>query len=158
MRKKTLTAFLLFAVYTINAQETVVASGGDASGIRGSSSYSIGQSVYATNSNENISVAQGVQNGYEIMEISNEKDAITSNLQFTVYPNPTADIINLKIENVDQGILFYQLYSLSGQLLSNDKLTENTTSIPMKNLPYGTYFLKVLSNEKTIKTFKIIKN
>lgn len=155
MRKKTLTAFLLFAVYTINAQETLVASGGDASGIKGSSSYSIGQSVY---SNENILASQGVQNAYEILEVLNEKDVVASNLQFTVYPNPTADMVNLQTENVDQGILFYQLYSLSGQLLSNDKLTENTTPITMKNLPHGTYFLKVLSNEKTIKTFKIIKN
>ncbi len=157
MRKKNLTVFLLFAVYTINAQETVVASGGDASGIKGSSSYSIGQPVYSTNSSENIIVSQGVQNAYEISEILNRKDAITSNLKFTVYPNPTADIVNLKTENIDDGILFYQLYSVSGQLLSNDKITENTTSIAMRNFPNGTYFLKVIQNEESIKTFKIIK-
>lgn len=155
MRKKTLTAFLLFAVYTINAQETIVASGGDASGIKGSSSYSIGQSVY---SNETILASQGVQNAYEILEVLNEKDAITSNLKFTAYPNPTADMVYLNTENVDQSILFYQLYSVLGQLLSNDKVTENTTSISMKNLPQGTYFLKVVQNNESIKTFKIIKH
>ena len=155
MRKKTLTVFILFAVYTINAQEAVVASGGDASGIKGSSSYSIGQSVY---SNENILASQGVQNAYEILEVLNEKDVLTSNLKFTAYPNPTADIINLKTENIDQSILFYQLYSVSGQLLSNDKLAENTTSVSMKNFPTGTYFLKVMQNDESIKTFKIIKN
>ncbi len=158
MRKNILTAIAFFAVFTIHAQETIVASGGDATGISGSSSYSIGQSVYSTISSENISVSQGVQNAYEILEIVNEKDAIASQLQFTAYPNPTTDMVYLKTENIGTSILLYQLYSLSGQLLSNDTFTENTASITMKNFPHGTYFLKVISNEKTIKTFKIIKN
>ncbi|MCB0409870.1 MAG: hypothetical protein KDD29_06595, partial [Flavobacteriales bacterium] len=48
------------------AQENTVSSGGDALGVGGSASYSVGQVVYTTHTGVNGSIAQGVQQPYEI--------------------------------------------------------------------------------------------
>jgi len=65
---------------------------------------------------------------------------------------------NLKIENYDNTNLSYQLFDISGKLLETKKLESNETSIVMNNLVKTTYFLRVIENNKEVKTFKIIKN
>ncbi len=57
----TVTVFILH----VNAQESIVASGGDASGSGGSSSYSVGQVFYSNYTGSNGSEAQGVQQADE---------------------------------------------------------------------------------------------
>ena len=56
----------LFFSIELQAQEIPIASGAVATGIGGSSSYTVGQVVYTTNTGSNGSVAQGVQQPYEI--------------------------------------------------------------------------------------------
>jgi hypothetical protein len=143
------------------AQEAIPATGGNASGSGGSASYSIGQDVYTTITGSNGSVAQGVQQPYEISVVTSIGEAIGIKPDITAYPNPATDFITLK---VDASITFsiqsmsYQLSDISGKLLENKKLTSNETSIDMKNLVPSIYFLKVTSNHKEVITFKIIKN
>ena len=50
----------------VYAQQATTASGGDASGSGGSVAHSVGQTVYTTNTGSNGSVAQGVEQPYEI--------------------------------------------------------------------------------------------
>ncbi len=50
----------------LQAQTSVNATGGNASGSGGSASYSVGQVVYTTHTGTNGSVAQGVQQPFEI--------------------------------------------------------------------------------------------
>ena len=59
--KKTIAsvAFLLLGIGGLYAQETVPATGGDATGSGGSASYSVGQMVYTTNTGSGT-VTQGV--------------------------------------------------------------------------------------------------
>jgi len=54
--------------------------------------------------------------------------------------------------------LHFQLYDINGKLLQNEKITGNQTSIVMSNLVPATYFVKVVQENKEVKTFKIIKN
>ncbi|MBL7138786.1 MAG: T9SS type A sorting domain-containing protein [Bacteroidales bacterium] len=157
-KKAKLCALLLlgFGLISAQAQETPTASGGDASSSGGSVSYSVGQVIYTTNIGTTGSVAQGVQQPYEIYSIGIEETE--GQILLTVYPNPTTDFLILKVENYDNENLFYQLYDISGKLLENEKLGGNETSIDMSNFLPATYFLKVIDNNKEIKTFKIIKN
>lgn len=141
----------------LQAQEAVSASGGNASGSGGTASYTVGQVVYTTNIGTNGSVAQGVQQPYEISVVSGIEQAKNINLICSAYPNPTADFLTLNVENYDNENLSYQLFDISGKLLKSKKLTSNETTISMTNLVSATYFLKVIDNKKEIKTFKIIK-
>ena len=141
----------------LQAQESVNATGGNASGSGGSASYSVGQVVYSTNTGTTGSVAQGVQQPYEISVVTGiEQTAI--NLVVTAYPNPTTDYLTLSISEFDLSNLSYQLYDMQGKLLQSEKITGNQTSIAMSNLVPATYFVKVTQNNREVKTFKIIKN
>ena len=142
----------------LQAQESVNATGGNALGDGGSVSYSVGQVVYTTNTGTNGSVAQGVQQPYEISVVTAIEDAKGINLSVSAYPNPTTDYLTLSIGEFDISNVSYQLYDMNGKLLQNEKITGNQTSIVMSNLVPATYFVKVIQGSKEVKTFKIIKN
>ena len=141
----------------LQAQTSINATGGDASGSGGSASYSVGQVVYTTNTGTNGTVAQGVQQPYEISVVTGIEEAKGINLSVTAYPNPTTDYLTLSIAEFEISNLSYQLYDMNGKLLQNAKITGNQTSIAMSNLVPATYFVKVLQESKVVKTFKIIK-
>jgi len=146
-----------FGIRYIQAQEAVSTSGGDATGTGGSVSYSVGQIVYTTNTGTNGSVVQGVQQPFEISVVNAIEEAKSISLNCLAFPNPTTDLLTLKIENYQIENLSYQLYDINGKLLFNKKISSYETSIPMESVPSANYFLKVTDNNKEIKTFKIIK-
>ena len=160
LHKIQLTAILFMSIAqcTVSAQETTDASGGNASGSGGSASYSIGQSAYNTYTGTNGSVAQGVQQPYEISIVTEIKEAKDISLSFLVYPNPTSDILKLKIENYTTNNLTYHLYQLDGKTIETKNIESLDISISMEQLASGIYFLKITELDKEIKTFKIIKN
>ena len=149
--------FLLLGLGGLHAQKTVTTSGGEGSGTGGSVSYSVGQLVYTTNTGTNGSLAQGVQQPYEISIVSGLEEAEGIDIEYMIYPNPTTDVLNLKVKNYHKENLSYQLYDMSGKLLENKKLAGNSNTITMANLAPASYLLKVTANNKELKTFKIIK-
>ena len=156
---KILIAFYLFGFgTTTQAQNTISALGGNASGSGGSASYSVGQVVYQTHTGTNGTVAQGVQQAYEISVVTDIKEAKGINLSVSAYPNPTTDYLILSIDEFEISNLSYQLYDMQGNLLQNGKITGNQTSIVMGNLVPANYFVKVIQGQREVKTFKIIKN
>jgi hypothetical protein len=158
MIKKTVTACMLLAVAFTYAQKSPVTAGGEATGSGGTSSYSIGQLAYANIATDKLSENQGIQQAYEIMEVTEKTALLPSRLEFTVYPNPTEDVVNVAIANYEQEKVSYQLISATGQLLIATQASEDTTPISMKNAAAGIYFIQVIQNEQPIKTFKIIKH
>ena len=148
--------FLLFTTIYVHAQESVHAIGGNAFGAGGSSSYTIGQVVYTTNTTLNGSVAQGVQQPYEIYT-SVGIEITEINLELLAYPNPTNNNLTLIIGNHQIENLTYQLYDLQGKLLENNQMLSKRTVISMQNLPVATYILNIQDRKSLIKTFRIIK-
>ena len=82
---------LLVLVGGLLVQEAVSATGSEASG---TGSNSIGQVVYPLNTGTNDSVAQSVQQPYEISTTAGI-DVKNINLKLSVYPNSTTDYITL---------------------------------------------------------------
>lgn len=149
-------------IQKVHSQNAVVGAGGNATGTGGKVSYSIGQIAYTYASGSNGSVSQGVQQPFEISTLGVDNfPSIT--LEITVYPNPTSNNITLKIAGFSTYNLVYQLIDVAGKQITYEKVSNSETSISMENLNSSIYFLQVIaSNEaisnKTIKTFKIIKN
>ncbi|MDP3914975.1 MAG: T9SS type A sorting domain-containing protein [Bacteroidota bacterium] len=168
----------------LQAQEAIVAAGGNASGSGGSINYTIGQVIYTTNTGTNGSGVQGVQQGYEILVVPGLKSATALNmvknskinslsslvtgiedpkfinLKCIVYPNPTSDILTLTIDYLDteNGNLSYLLFDINGKLIEKNKIENRITLISMGHLVPATYILNVIEGNKSIKTLKIIKN
>jgi len=141
----------------LQAQTSFNATGGDASGSGGTVSYSVGQVGYTTNTGTNGSVAQGVQQPYEISVVTAIEESNGINLSVSAYPNPTTDYLTLEVKEFDMTNLGFQLYDMNGKLLQNEKIFDNQTSIDMRNLVPASYFVKVIQENKEVKTFKIIK-
>ncbi len=142
----------------LQAQESVNATGGNASGNGGSASWSVGQAAYQTHTGTNGSVAEGVQQPYEISVVTGIEEANGINLSFSAYPNPVTDYLTLKIKDFELSALTFRLYDMNGKLLRSEKITGSLTSISMGNLLPATYFVKIIQGNLEIKTFKIIKN
>src|SRR6478735_5818225 len=102
-----LIAVLLWAGLA-QAQESVNSTGGDATGIGGNFSYSVGQVVYTTNSGSLGSVSQGVQQTYEIF-IDGVNETLLD-ISLSVFPNPAADHLTLEISDYNSQKLSYQFF------------------------------------------------
>jgi hypothetical protein len=153
--------FLLMSsisITAIQAQSVNPATGGDATGTGGSVTYTVGQIVYTTNTGTNGTVSPGVQQPYEISVVTAIQNTDGIILECLVYPNPTRGQIKLVIRTKDFENLRFQLYNLSGIRIQDKKIEGEETEILMNSLFPSSYILKVLSGNKELKTFKIIKN
>jgi hypothetical protein len=148
----------IFSFSATRAQEAISASGGDASGSGGAASYTVGQIFYSTITGTGGSEAQGVQQPYEISVVSGIEDDKSNTFQCSAYPNPTTEMLTLKIEGELPAQDVVSLYDIKGIRLEYKKISGAETSFDMKNLVPATYFLIVTNNNLEVRTFKIIKN
>ena len=155
---KKIIALIIFgcSIISIQAQQTTVSAGGDASGIGGTFSYSIVQVVYTYNYGTDVIVAQGVQQPFEISTLGLDNYQI--NLVMQTYPNPTKDYLVLNVHALDLSNMIFQLYDVNGRLIETRTMFNPIETICMMNLPSSVYVLKVINNNKEVKSFKIIKN
>ncbi len=143
----------------LQAQELIQASGGEASGSEGSTSYSIGQVFYKANiGTDTYSIIEGVQQPYEISIVSVIEQTKGINLNCLVYPNPTSDFLILKAANFENENLCYNLLDIKGNLIERGSITDGEVNIKMEILVPAIYFIKVIQETNEIITFKIIKN
>jgi len=148
---------MIFSSIGLNAQNGPVAAGGNAIGENGRVSYSVGQVNFITATAGGGTITQGIQQPYEIFDVGIE-DNQNIRLLISAYPNPTANQVLLKVENMYPLGLFYQVFDQNSRLLMQNELEGNITLVPLQELTSGTYFLKVYEKGTDIKSFKIIKN
>jgi hypothetical protein len=156
LKKTFLFVIVLLATQLVCSQEAIPVSGGEATGSGGSGSYTVGQVFYTTHTGITGSLSQGVQHPFEFQTLSNA--ALTAvNLTAVTYPNPTKDFITLKITDRALNNLRYTLFDVNGKSIASSSITESSTQIQMKYLSIGAYVLKVSQKNKSLKTFKILK-
>jgi len=142
---------------SLSAQECTLATGGFSVGGGNSISYSVGQTAYTTNNGISGSVAQGIQQPYEISVVNSLKKTEKIDLQVSAYPNPTSGLLLLSINGSDDTGLSYQLLDFHGKLLESKKISGNRTEIDMSRRITAIYFIKVIQHNQAIKVFKIEK-
>ena len=157
---KTLSILFLCGFWTIvvQAQETIPATGGNATGSGGSVSYTVGQITYSAISGTNGTVNQGVQQPYEISIVTAIENTEGITLEWLIYPNPTRGLVKLIVTPFDFENLRFRLFDINGILLQDKKVEKRETEISLENLSSSVYFLKVIKNNVEVKVFKIVKN
>lgn len=145
----------VFMVTSIHAQSAIVSTGGDVLS-NGSLSYSVGQLVGETYKGTNGSLSMGVQQPFEIQIVNGIKDTRIS-LSMQAFPNPTTDYLTLKSENFDFTNAAIQLYDMEGRLLWHKAMATNEARISLLDFAAAIYILRIMDNQKEIKSFKIIK-
>lgn len=141
-------------------QSVIVPVGGDAQSSAGSVSYTVGQIATQTESNGSgsISVAEGVQQPYEIMTVGvNHYPQITLNAM--VFPNPTENLAQLLLNGFEipsEGLQAH-LFDSKGKLLQQIPVTDDLTTFQIGQYATGTYYLELRSGKRVLKTFKVVR-
>ena len=155
----TLLFFSLLGLFAMG-QSAIVPVGGDAQSSTGSVSYTVGQVVTQTvsNSNGSISVAEGVQQPYEIQTVGiNPYPQITLNA--VVFPNPTDNLAQLMLNGFEIPMdgLQAHLFDSKGKLLQRIPVTDDLTTLQIGQYATGTYYLELRDGKRVLKTFKVIR-
>ena len=143
---------------TTYGQSAISATGGTATGTGGTVTYTVGQVTYNTITGTSGSVAQGVQQPWEISTVTAIEKTEGITLQMSVYPNPTGGVLKLTIRDIDDKNLSYRLFDMNGLLLQDKKIYSQETEISLQDYSSTMYFLRIADNKQDIKVFKIVKN
>lgn len=156
-KKVLLGAGLVLGTLGMHAQQNTVASGGEAIGLGGSVSFSVGQIDYITISGSGGRMTLGVQQPIEIYPVS--VNDLHIELHASVFPNPARDGMTLRIpSSLQLSEMGYRIYDLLGNLVVDKKVDGPDTFIDLANLSNATYLLTVYNKENDLTTFKFIKN
>jgi len=155
---KLFTSILICFVFVqLHSQESINTSGGEANGSGGSASYSVGEVFSSTSEGTTGTVTQGVQQSFEISEVTSIPEGKGINLMASAYPNPTTDYLILTVESEVAFLYTAKLFDVNGKVVASEKVSQTETKIDMRELKQAVYFLKIIDDNKELKTFKIIK-
>jgi hypothetical protein len=90
-----------------------------------------------------------------------ETEIEVDGLVVNVFPNPFTIYINLEIGSDSYQTFEFQLFSASGRMMGNKKITVNkgwlNTKIDTRNLNSGMYFYRVVNENAVISSGKVVK-
>lgn len=84
----------------------------------------------------------------------------TKTTVFQVYPNPSNGPLNIRWNNINDGVESIELYDLAGGQIKNYTITNrgsSTVEINISNVPTGIYIIRFKTNNGEIINKKIIK-
>ena len=138
-----------------HAQQAIAATGFDATGSGGSSSYSVGQIDYSAKGANN-EITEGLQQPYEIVTLAvSDNGNVEKNI--SLYPNPVKDVLFVDFNQEKFSNSTYQLYDAQGKLIKNGNFSQKKNELNFSMLPASVYIIRIFSDNKMVKTFKIIK-
>lgn len=146
---------LVLPIRSAKAQSTITTSGGIASGVGGTVSFTVGQLLVTVPTGVNGSVSHGVQQPYEISVITG-LDKAEIDLAMKVFPNPASDFLILSIDKNEVTDFSYKLLDMNGRLLFTQKIRDRETTIPVGSLSPSIYILNIMEANRIIKTYKIL--
>tara|TARA_B110000503_G_C7075506_1_gene382723 strand:+ start:336 stop:794 length:459 start_codon:yes stop_codon:yes gene_type:complete len=152
MNKILITGAVLLIYFSVHSQKNTVSSGQTIATAGGSVSYTIGQIDYTSVTSTDGTIAQGVQQAYELFSLDTEENI----LLLSIYPNPTSDKLILEFSNYNE--LSYQLIDSKGRVLIDKKVDALKTEVSMLEYSSGSYFLNLLKKNIKQESTKIIKH
>ena len=87
--------------------------------------------------------------------LPNATNAVAANSLFRLYPNPANSQVQVELQQIPKNA-YLQLYNVQGSLLHSIPITQQTLSINTNGYPTGIYYCKLIDNEHTIATQKIV--
>ncbi len=156
MKKIYFTCALLLLGICVSAQSLtpqVLASSGDyftSTNIK--LNWTLGEMVTETFITSGNILTQGFQQPNYLYSSLFETD---ENKEITIYPNPFSDIIN--INTGDYTDLYLQVLDFQGKNLMRKNIKKSNLQIDFSTLSPGIYFIKIYSDKKDLKTFKVQK-
>ncbi len=164
MRKISYLTFLLCLSALVNAQtieRSVISFTGSSVQHEGVHlSYTAGEPVVGTVSNEDNHLTQGFQQPSEVPVI-NEGSGVHMNV--TVFPNPVTNQLNVVIGQGETQDLYVGIYDVLGKRLgqkrvSHLEMAQTNVTLAFDEMSQGMYFVSVSDTDgEIIQTFKVTK-
>lgn len=155
---------LLFCLSFIAAKsqtverDVIAAAGDDFKTSAFSLSWTLGEPVVETISNPSINVmlTQGFhQSEFKVTAI---KEPLAESFDISVYPNPTPDVLNIRLNSAKEEIIMVQLYSMTGERILFEQMQDKTLQLNLGNLSNASYLLSLRKlNGALITTYVINK-
>jgi len=137
------------------AQESVVSSGEHHSNASTSISWTLGEVSTETYEGSNAILTQGQQQHYYDFTSIEEQ---SSQFNFSAYPNPASDVINIVVENHQKGSLLLTLYSLEGKLLIQERMDHSVHQVHLGKFDASNYLITISDNSgQIIHKFQLTK-
>lgn len=152
-----LLAPLLLLMYSppVHSQEVIAGSGGHQSSSAYTLSWTLGEVVIETMSNDNILTQGFHQPDIQIVSVDQKDKA---QFEITAFPNPTSSNLTLQVPAEDFLGMQYEVLDSRGRLVGQGKINETKTGISMEALQASTYFIRVFRNNEVIANLTIIKH
>ena len=149
--------FIILSVTQAIAQQQIVASsGGSIQSENISLSWTLGEPVIKTIEGNNYTLTQGFhQSNLIVTEIKNMPFL---SYDINVYPNPVVTTLTIHIEKTDISNMSFTIINSSGAIIKSGTINDNNTRIPVQEFVSAIYFLKIFNENKSVKTFKIVKH
>jgi hypothetical protein len=92
----------------------------------------------------------------ETFTLSGLADAVANTLQVSLYPNPTQDVANLRINGLNQDAKIV-ISDLQGRILSQDQINAGTNryTINVSEMASGVYYIRIVT-DNVVSTQKLI--
>ena len=153
--KTLLTIFVAFLMgYSVKAQSNIVTAGGNATNSTGSVSYSIGQIDFKYSSSADYSVSEGVQQTYSFDTALSIND-IQYDFQLSIWPNPSADEMNLEFTTNYELPLSLTVTDVKGAVVASKSVTQGQYSFDVNTWAAGIYYVD-LNNGEAVNIIKPI--
>lgn len=158
---KNCSLFILFIMVTLytQAQQLTPSVICNASGTLSNGTtnvyWTIGETIVETMQSGNNQLSNGFQQAnYIITAIKNN----TVQYDIQLFPNPTANLLNLKINATQLKNVRFQLFDMQGKVVKEDALQNELTAIDCSQLTPAVYWLKLEdAAHELVGTFKIVK-
>lgn len=100
--------------------------------------------------------ASDIQTLYTFVGVD-ENNNLVSN--FSIYPNPTSDYLNIVSVKTTFSIDKIEIYSINGQILKSYSKNHigDLSQLNISDIADGTYFMKILDTDNNFQTLKFIK-
>jgi len=151
-----LTTNAIFACFAqTNAPAVIISSGTFSAGDDASLSWTIGESLIESYSEENTMLLQGFNETGDFEESANEGSFEDAGV--FVFPTCTHTFINVNITRETDETCTGELLDMTGKVLSITRLQPNLNEVNLEEYAYGMYLLRIKEGENPLTETMVIK-
>jgi len=153
------TTILAFFVSNAQEQEVIGSAGDHYQNSNVQISWTIGEISTETATDGNNIITQGFhQTNLTVTKI--EEDYLNNvDANISIFPNPTSEMANIQLTNVDISNFTFELNDNKGKTILKKKFESETEVIDFSQYAASIYYIRIYNREGTYSnTFKVIKD
>ena len=120
-------------------------------------SFTLSEAVIESLQGQSYMLTQGFHQP-KLWITSIHETPLISKLKITAFPNPATSFINVSATSELPKGSSYLVFNNLGSLVAKGDIEPVKTKIPCSSFLPGNYLLRIVSNNETLKTFKIVKS